>query len=204
MTIRRRPRARRPARRRTGACRSARPVRPPPHGLSRGKRALSASRTRAPARARCSAVAEPAGRRRRRGRRTAPPRDRRACPGTRLQLPAPQGFPSGQRGRAVNPLAQPSEVRILLPASSADRNPRARIPVRAAIPEGSSLAASASHRLPRTSRALGSRGRHSQRRRQHELAEVRLGQSDLRHVLGNPARGSGVRILALPPRCPRR
>ena len=28
----------------------------------------------------------------------------------------PQGFPSGQRGRAVNPLAQPSEVRILLPA----------------------------------------------------------------------------------------
>ena len=30
--------------------------------------------------------------------------------------PRPQGFPSGQRGRAVNPLAQPSEVRILLPA----------------------------------------------------------------------------------------
>ena len=27
-----------------------------------------------------------------------------------------QGFPSGQRGRAVNPLAQPSEVRILPPA----------------------------------------------------------------------------------------
>jgi hypothetical protein len=30
-----------------------------------------------------------------------------------------QGFPSGQRGRAVNPLAQPSEVRILSPASLA-------------------------------------------------------------------------------------
>ena len=37
---------------------------------------------------------------------------------TGLQLPTPQGFPSGQRGRAVNPLAQPSEVRILLPAPS--------------------------------------------------------------------------------------
>ena len=34
-----------------------------------------------------------------------------------LQLPTRQGFPSGQRGRAVNPLAQPSEVRILPPAS---------------------------------------------------------------------------------------
>src|SRR3954469_318912 len=29
--------------------------------------------------------------------------------------PRPVGFPSGQRGRAVNPLAQPSQVRILLP-----------------------------------------------------------------------------------------
>ena len=37
----------------------------------------------------------------------------------RLQLRAAQGFPSGQRGRAVNPLAQPSEVRILPPASGA-------------------------------------------------------------------------------------
>ena len=27
------------------------------------------------------------------------------------------GFPSGQRGRAVNPLAQPSQVRILPPPS---------------------------------------------------------------------------------------
>ena len=34
----------------------------------------------------------------------------------RLQSAVPQGFPSGQRGRAVNPLAQPSEVRILSPA----------------------------------------------------------------------------------------
>ena len=37
--------------------------------------------------------------------------------GRGLQLPTQQGFPSGQRGRAVNPLAQPSEVRILPPAS---------------------------------------------------------------------------------------
>ena len=44
-----------------GACRSARPVSPPPHGLSRGKRARSASRTRAPPRARWIAVADPAG-----------------------------------------------------------------------------------------------------------------------------------------------
>ena len=35
---------------------------------------------------------------------------------TRLQWRVAQGFPSGQRGRAVNPLAQPSEVRILSPA----------------------------------------------------------------------------------------
>ena len=35
-----------------------------------------------------------------------------------LQCPLSQGFPSGQRGRAVNPLAQPSEVRILSPALS--------------------------------------------------------------------------------------
>ena len=33
-----------------------------------------------------------------------------------------QGFPSGQRGRAVNPLAQPSEVRILLPALVRERD----------------------------------------------------------------------------------
>ncbi len=62
-------------------------------------------------------------RHRRRERRIAPLRDRRSWERTRLQLPAPQGFPSGQRGRAVNPLAQPSEVRILLPASGRG-NPR--------------------------------------------------------------------------------
>ena len=39
---------------------------------------------------------------------------RRGRPGYNGALP--QGFPSGQRGRAVNPLAQPSEVRILPPA----------------------------------------------------------------------------------------
>ncbi len=58
------------------------------------------------------------GLRRPRGRRIAPPRDGRTPRDARLQSPAPQGFPSGQRGRAVNPLAQPSEVRILLPAQS--------------------------------------------------------------------------------------
>ena len=43
-------------------------------------------------------------------------RDRKhgATPG--YNGPPSQGFPSGQRGRAVNPLAQPSEVRILPPA----------------------------------------------------------------------------------------
>src|SRR6185436_5220143 len=44
------------------------------------------------------------------------PVGRSSLRGTRLQSRPPQGFPSGQRGRAVNPLAQPSEVRILLPA----------------------------------------------------------------------------------------
>src|SRR3954462_6746605 len=34
--------------------------------------------------------------------------------------PRPVGFPSGQRGRAVNPLAQPSKVRILLPPLPSD------------------------------------------------------------------------------------
>ena len=38
--------------------------------------------------------------------------------GSGLHYATAQGFPSGQRGRAVNPLAQPSEVRILSPASS--------------------------------------------------------------------------------------
>ena len=44
-------------------------------------------------------------------------RDRWTWPSARsLQWRVAQGFPSGQRGRAVNPLAQPSEVRILSPA----------------------------------------------------------------------------------------
>ena len=72
-----RRRARRRARRRRAACRSARPVRPPPHGLSRGKRALSTSRTLRAAAGEVDARSPslPA-RRRRRGRRTAPSRDR--------------------------------------------------------------------------------------------------------------------------------
>src|SRR6266542_271347 len=45
----------------TGSTFTARIVRPPPHGLSRGKRALSRRRTRAPPRARWMAVTDPAG-----------------------------------------------------------------------------------------------------------------------------------------------
>ena len=42
-------------------------------------------------------------------------------------IPAPLGvFPSGQRGRAVNPLALPSEVRILPPPLLAAKSARAR------------------------------------------------------------------------------
>src|SRR5262249_12662894 len=41
----------------------------------------------------------------------------------RLNSHAPAGFPSGQRGRTVNPLAQPSQVRILLPPFSEPRVP---------------------------------------------------------------------------------
>src|SRR6266498_4524791 len=44
-----------------GSCRTARIVRPPPQGLSRGKRTLSTSNTRACARARRYAVVDPAG-----------------------------------------------------------------------------------------------------------------------------------------------
>ena len=48
----------------------------------------------------------------------------------------PQGFPSGQRGRAVNPLAQPSEVRILPPASGARSESASADSDRAKTPEG--------------------------------------------------------------------
>src|SRR5207245_5040604 len=41
--------------------------------------------------------------------------------GARLQLPAPGVCPSGQRERAVNPSAQPTEVRILPPPSRTTR-----------------------------------------------------------------------------------
>ena len=40
---------------------------------------------------------------------------RRSCHPLNARLGATAGFPSGQRGRAVNPLAQPSQVRILPP-----------------------------------------------------------------------------------------
>src|SRR5918994_7588204 len=56
--------------------------------------------------------------RRRRSRRPGPDDDRvEPLHGLRLQWPALQGCPSGQRERAVNPPAQPTKVRILPPAS---------------------------------------------------------------------------------------
>ena len=52
-------------------------------------------------------------------RRSETPQSRRPYEATMAPL---QGFPSGQRGRAVNPLAQPSEVRILPPALDVERH----------------------------------------------------------------------------------
>ena len=117
---------------------SARPVSPPPHGLSRGKRAVDEQHPRAAARE---------ADRGRRPRRPGPDdedvealhawivggkrRQRRGYNG------APsQGFPSGQRGRAVNPLAQPSEVRILSPALSASAGSARADPARGVRPSG--------------------------------------------------------------------
>ena len=93
----------------TGHCRNARVVSPPPQGLSRGKVARSASSTETPAEARWYAVADPAG---------PPPTTStsKRFMGLRLQCAALKGVcPSGQRERAVNPSAQPTEVRILPP-----------------------------------------------------------------------------------------
>ena len=50
-------------------------------------------------------------------------RDPRGPADARLRL-SPVGFPSGQRGRAVNPLAQPSQVRILPPPLSESASAR--------------------------------------------------------------------------------
>src|SRR5205823_8040326 len=92
-----------------GSCRTARIVRPPPQGLSRGKRTLSISKTRARARARRYAVVEPAG-----PAPTTATSKRSTSQG--YNGPPLQGVcPSGQRERAVNPSAQPTEVRILPP-----------------------------------------------------------------------------------------
>ena len=41
--------------------------------------------------------------------------DMQADAGKNMRLDIAEGFPSGQRGQTVNLLAQPSEVRILLP-----------------------------------------------------------------------------------------
>src|SRR5262245_47115811 len=167
-----------------GSCRAARPVTPPPHGLSRGNVALSSSRTLAPAVARWYAAVEPAGppptiatswdaisRTLRddacmEGPQRHDPQPDRAAGAIRaeepeelarshleiepvdgderpvrlaqllgadrrvphienvsaaagLQCAAPGVCPSGQRERAVNPSAQPTEVRILPPPSPA-------------------------------------------------------------------------------------
>ena len=113
-----RPRARRPARRRRAA--RAAPARSARRRTAcrAGSVARSSSATRAPARARRYAAVEPAG--------PAPTTttSNRSIEGDatpRLQSAVPGVFPSGQRGRAVNPLAQPSEVRILPPPSPSPR-----------------------------------------------------------------------------------
>src|SRR6266540_5406655 len=93
----------------TGSWRTARVVRPPPQGLSRGKRTLSISKTRACARARRYEVVAPAG--------PAPTTatSKRSTPQGYNGPPLKGVCPSGQRERAVNPSAQPTEVRILPP-----------------------------------------------------------------------------------------
>src|SRR5262245_38017470 len=75
----------------TGSWRTARIVRPPPQGLSRGKRALSTRRTLAPARARRSEVTDPAG--------PAPTTmaSNRGT-GSRLQWPSRGGVPERPKG----------------------------------------------------------------------------------------------------------
>jgi hypothetical protein len=81
---------------------------------------------------------------------------RGACGEARLEWPAPQGFPSGQRGRAVNPLAQPSEVRILLPAFSREGtsgSPHMPPPFELAFPSRGSDLSPGEARLRPSSRA---------------------------------------------------
>jgi hypothetical protein len=92
-----------------GRRRAARPVTPPPQGLSRGNVALSTSNTRTPALASRWAAVEPAG--------PAPTTaTSNVLTNAKLQWRVFPGVcPSGQRERAVNPSAQPTEVRILPP-----------------------------------------------------------------------------------------
>ena len=157
-----RPPPRRPASGRPGTGRRLASSVPPPQGLSRGKRARSTSSDASPARARWIAVAEPAG----------PPPTTTASKRFitwRLQSRLTTGVcPSGQRERAVNPSAQPTEVRILppplstvCPAGRACENPR--------------------HGRPRNRRPAGARGaRRGARaqglrldRRASEVSEIR-------------------------------
>src|SRR6266545_7525131 len=81
-----------------GSCRTARIVRPPPQGLSRGKRTLSTSNTRACARARRYAVVAPAG--------PAPTTaTSKRSTGPRLQWPSAQGgVPERPKGTGCKPV----------------------------------------------------------------------------------------------------
>ena len=137
----RRARPRRPARGST-ACRRAPPA-VAEHVLDRRRRNRIVRRGRERRRGRPSpARAGRDGRRRKRGggpetgaRRCRAGRAAAVPPGGRsrgtdierggapsLNCARPSvGFPSGQRGRAVNPLAQPSQVRILLPPLSTEQ-----------------------------------------------------------------------------------
>ena len=63
----------------------------------------------------------------------------RPRPPAAVTMAPAQGFPSGQRGRAVNPLAQPSEVRILSPALSASAGSARADPARGVRPSGGKI-----------------------------------------------------------------
>ena len=80
-----------------GSSRAARPVTPPPHGLSRGKIALSTSSTRAPARASRWAAIEP-------GRPGADDRDVERAHGAKATIPAPGGVPERPKGTGCKPV----------------------------------------------------------------------------------------------------
>src|SRR6478672_12952357 len=80
-----------------GSSRAARPVTPPPHGLSRGNVALSTSSTRAPDDARRYAATDPAG--------PAPTTTTSNEPiGHKATIPAPGGVPERPKGTGCKPV----------------------------------------------------------------------------------------------------